>query len=284
MGDAHGRIGGIDGLAAGTGGAEGVDADVFGVDLDLDFVGFGQYGDRDGGGMNAALLFGHGHALHAVHSALVFQLAVDLVAADQCDHFLHPAHGGLAHAGDFHLPALRFGVTGVHPEDLGREQRGLVAAGTGADFEDDVLCVVGVLGPQQILQLQLEAGQLGIEAGDFIGGHGAQLLVGLGEHGAGALEVLAGALPVAVLRDHLLELEVGFGGLAVAVRVVDDGGVGHLAREVFVARLELVQLVQVFHAEVRPPPAFRPVPFRAPWRLPGPGWRPRSGRRRGAWW
>src|ERR1700722_1860606 len=39
VGDAHGGISGVDGLAAGTGGAESVDAQVLGFDFDVDVVG-----------------------------------------------------------------------------------------------------------------------------------------------------------------------------------------------------------------------------------------------------
>jgi hypothetical protein len=45
---------------------------------------------------------------------------------------------------DLHLPALTFGVAGVHSQDLGCKKRRLVAAGAGADLEDDVLFVVRI--------------------------------------------------------------------------------------------------------------------------------------------
>ena len=91
--DAHGGVGGVDGLAAGAGRAEGVDAQILGFDLDVDFVGFGKNGDGGGGSVNAALGFRGGHALHAMHAAFVFQLGIDFVALDGGDDFLHAAHG-----------------------------------------------------------------------------------------------------------------------------------------------------------------------------------------------
>src|SRR5260370_5997352 len=114
VGDAHSRTRGVDGLTAGAGGTEGIDADVFGLDLDLDFVSFGQDRHRDGGRVHAALLRRHGHALHAVHAAFVLQLGVDLRAADQSDHFLEAADAALAAGSDFHLPALRLRVSRAH--------------------------------------------------------------------------------------------------------------------------------------------------------------------------
>ena len=63
----------------------------FVVDLDLDLLGLGQHGDRDGRGVDAALGLGLGHALHAVDAALELQPAVDAVALDQGDDLLDAA-------------------------------------------------------------------------------------------------------------------------------------------------------------------------------------------------
>jgi hypothetical protein len=41
VGDADGRVGGVDRLTAGAGAAEGVDAEVLGFDLDVDLFGLG---------------------------------------------------------------------------------------------------------------------------------------------------------------------------------------------------------------------------------------------------
>src|ERR1700680_4707826 len=71
VGDAHGGVGGVHRLAAGTGGAESVDAKILGFDFDVDVVGFRQDGNRGGGGVNAALLLGGGDALDAVDAAFV---------------------------------------------------------------------------------------------------------------------------------------------------------------------------------------------------------------------
>ena len=47
------------------------------------------------------------------------------------------------------LPALTLGVARVHPEQVRGEERRFVAAGAGADFEHDVLGVVGILRDEQ---------------------------------------------------------------------------------------------------------------------------------------
>ncbi len=233
MGDAHGRVSGVHRLAAGAGGAEGVDADILGFDLDFDFVGFGQHGDGDGRGVNAALLLGRRHALHAVHAALVLQPAVDLVAADQGDDFLQAAHRRFADRSHFHLPALRFRIARVHAEDLGGEQSGFVAAGAGADFEHHVLLVVRIFGQQQHPELLFDARQFGLQARRFLFGHGAHLGVGLLQH----RHAPAPGCPRAFFHSRNLattsaSVAVRLGDFAVLLGIGDHGRIGHLLRSV----------------------------------------------------
>ena len=73
VGDAHGGVGGVDALPARPGRAEDVDAQVVGVDLDLDLLGLGQHEHAGRRGVDAALRLGGRHPLHAVHAALVLQ-------------------------------------------------------------------------------------------------------------------------------------------------------------------------------------------------------------------
>ena len=47
-------------------------------------------------------------------------------------------------AQDLGREAVPLGVAQVHPQELGREEGGLVAAGAGADLQDDVALVVRV--------------------------------------------------------------------------------------------------------------------------------------------
>ncbi len=78
---------------------------------------------------------------------------------------------------------MLLGKARVHAEDLRGEQRGLVAAGAGADFQDDVLLVVGILGQQQQLQVFFDLRQPLFELRQLILRHGANVRVGLGQHG-----------------------------------------------------------------------------------------------------
>jgi hypothetical protein len=90
VGDAHGRVGLVDVLAARAAGAVGVDAQVRRVDLDrLRLVLLGQHGHGAGAGVDAALGFGGGHALHAVAAGLELELAVGTGAAVVAFHAQH---------------------------------------------------------------------------------------------------------------------------------------------------------------------------------------------------
>src|SRR6266403_339594 len=89
--DTHGGVGGVHGLAAGTGGTEGVDAQILGFDFDVDVVGFREHGYGCGGGVNAALLLCGRDALDTVYAAFVFQLGVNLVALNGRNDFFYAA-------------------------------------------------------------------------------------------------------------------------------------------------------------------------------------------------
>ena len=82
----------------------------------------------------------------------------DVAAADIGDRLLVAADAGFVHVHHLELPLMRIGVALIHAEEIGREQRRLVAAGAGAHLEDGVLGVGLVLGQEQDLELALEVG------------------------------------------------------------------------------------------------------------------------------
>jgi hypothetical protein len=143
--EAHGRVRRVDALATGAGRAKAIHADVLLVDLDVHVLGLGQDRDRGGRSMDAAGGLGRGHSLDAVDAAFVLQARVRALALDQRRDRLDPADSGVVAVHDLDLPAPAFGVALVHAEELRREERGLVAARTGADLDEDVARIVGVL-------------------------------------------------------------------------------------------------------------------------------------------
>ena len=205
---------------------------IFGLEVKVHFLGFGHDGDRGGGGVDAALRFGGGHALHAVGPGLEFQAAVDLVAGNERDDFLVAAVVGLALAHDFDFPAHLFGVAAVHTEKIAAEEGRFFAARTGADFQNDVLFVQRVGGQEQHLEIMLKLGELLLDGLDFFVGHFADIGIGVVEQFLIVGEVL---LQFAVLAEnvhHGLEIRVGFGQLAVSILIVENGGIGEFLFEI----------------------------------------------------
>ena len=70
-----------------------------------------------------------------------------------------PADAGVVAVHDLDLPAAALGVALVHPEELRREERRLLAARARPDLEEDVAGVVRVLRQQEHLELLLDLGQ-----------------------------------------------------------------------------------------------------------------------------
>ena len=159
------------------------------------------------------------------------------------DPLLEAADAGLARRHQLHLPALRLGEAGVHAEQLGREQRRLLAAGPGPDLEQHVLLVVGVLGQQQDFDLldQLVAPRR----------QPAQLLLGeLPEIGVAGLrealglrDLLHDDLVVPEPLDERFDLRQRLRVRAVLRLVGLHGRVGHLPQQFLVVALDGIQLV-----------------------------------------
>ena len=91
---------------------------------------------------------GVGHPLHAMHAGFEFEPRKGAAAPDFGDDLLEAALGALARGEDLGLPAMNGGIALIHAIEIAGEQRRLVAAGAGADFEDDVALVHRILGQQ----------------------------------------------------------------------------------------------------------------------------------------
>ena len=136
----------------------------------------------------ASLRLGRGHALHAVHAAFPLQAAVNARPWISAMISLKPPNARRVGREHVDLPALAFGVPLVEAKELAHEKRGLVAAGAGADFEDDVLVVVGIFREAEESEaLFLDSLELGLKALELVFRHrgdlgvffAEQLLVGL---------------------------------------------------------------------------------------------------------
>ena len=160
--------------------------------MDIHLFRLGQHRHRRGRGVDPALRFGRRHALHAVHAGFEFQPREHVAAGDGGDDFPIAADPGLAGIHDFEFPVVQGRIPGIHPQQVGGEQRGLVAAGAGPDLQDGVALVGLVLGQQQELHLLLEFRNARLENRKLLLGH--RLHLGIGEHGVEIVALAFGRL------------------------------------------------------------------------------------------
>ena len=113
----------------------------------------------------------------------------DPFAAHGSDDFLEPSRTRLGGGERLDLPALLLGVAAVHAEEIHGEERGLVTAGSRANFENRVLFVVGIARQEQQPDLLLERLAARLEGLELALGQLAQLGVALGEHAARAVDL-----------------------------------------------------------------------------------------------
>jgi hypothetical protein len=208
--DAHGGARLVDVLAARAGGAHRVDAQVVVLDLDVRFLGLGEHRDRGGGGVDAALRLGGGHALHAMPAGLEAQEAPAALARHGDDELLEAADLAGRDLELLELPALRLGEALVHAVEVAREERGLVPAGAGADLEDHARAAV--LGARDELALDRggELLELALDLRQVLAREVLQLLLlrWIGEHRAGLLRAREQLGVALVEAARVLELAV----------------------------------------------------------------------------
>ena len=183
MRDADSAVGLVDVLTAGAASAHGVDADVVGLDVDVDLLGLGENGDGRSGCVDAAARLGRRNTLNAVDAGFKLQLGENALAGDGGDDLFVSAEIAFGDRNDFSFPAVQVGIAVVHAEEIGCEQGGLITAGTGADLDDGATLVGGVLRQQTEAHLLLQDRNSGLQRLELIAGHHRHLLVGAGVSG-----------------------------------------------------------------------------------------------------
>ena len=236
MQDLHSGVGGVDALSAGAAGAADFDAEVLRAKFDVDFLCFGKDGDRRRRGVDAALGFGGGDALHAVDAAFVAQAAEDGVADDFEDDFLEAAEAGRTGVDGLELESLRLGVALIHAVKIGSEEGGFIAAGAGADFDDGVAVFAFVGRKEGELDLAVEDGEAFFDLRNFGGGQLGHFGVGAGSELLVFGELGAKALRFAVRIGEFFKTRLFAHDIACFDRVVEK----------IVGRDELIQLGQAF--------------------------------------
>src|SRR5688572_23553230 len=190
--------------------------------------------------MDAALGFGGGHALHAVAARLELEARVRALAHHPRDHLLVAARLARALGDDLDLPAVPFGEARVHAEEVAREKRALVAAGAGADLEEQVAIVVRVLRQQHALQVLGERGLARAAGPDLV--LGEFLHARVARHLLGGGHVLARAAVLSEGLDHGRDLGTLLRELAELVHVVGGVGVREPRVDLAQARLQAREL------------------------------------------
>src|SRR3989344_5550379 len=94
MCDTHGRLSLIDVLTTGTSRAKRIDAQIFGADLEIHFLRFRENRHGRRGRMDSSLIFGCGNTLHAMDTALKFEIAEDAFPGDLHNRLLQSPHVG----------------------------------------------------------------------------------------------------------------------------------------------------------------------------------------------
>ena len=162
------------------GGPVGVDAQVVGVDLDLDIVlDLGHDLDEGEGGLPALLRVVGADAHEPVDATLGAQPPVGPPAVDGDGRALDAGLLALQLVQDLGLRPVALGPAQVHAQEHLRPVGGLGAAGAGADGQERVALVVGS-GEEEHRALPFVVGAQGVGLGIDLGG---QLGVGLGELG-----------------------------------------------------------------------------------------------------
>src|SRR5690606_26099442 len=157
------------------------------------------------------------------------------LADDPADDFLVAAVLALVRGEHLDGPALVLGVAAVHAEEVAREERGLVAAGAGADLEEQIRVVVGILRHEMQRELPLLCGALRPERGRLLFAERTELPIVAPRELLGSGELFLELLVRGEIARDRLEPRVLARQLAEAVLVRDRLGLAQQVRELLVA-------------------------------------------------
>ncbi len=168
------------------------------------------------------------------------------------DHLFITALLAVAGTDDFYPPAALFSIAGVHAEQITGKNRRFIATGARPHFQKHATAIVGVLGDQQALQLDVQLCQLFAAIADF---HFRQLahlritvtaqLFGLGDAVFDPTVTLPGG-------HQLFQLSVFTRIVTEALLIVDHLGIGQQHGQLLETVGEAIQALaqSLFHAGV----------------------------------
>ena len=196
MGNTNRRISLVDVLTAGARSSEGIHPQVGLVDFNgLGFIRLRHHRHRAGGGVNPALGFGLRHPLHPVGTGFKLECPIDRTTRNAGNDFLVAAMLTIIGADNLDLPALAFGITHVHLEQVTGENRRLIAPGAGTNLQEYVLAIVGILGQHQALELFVQFLALLFCQAQLLFRHGSHVGITVAGQFRGFLNIVTGFLP-----------------------------------------------------------------------------------------
>ena len=142
MGDAHRRIGSVDVLTAGAGGAVGVDPQVLFLNLDLNrIVDYRKHPDTGKTGVPAGRAVIGRDAYQAMDATFGFQPAIGVMAGDFKGRRFDAGLFASAFLDPLHLIAVGLAPAHIHAAHHLGPILGLGTAGAGMDFQEAVIAV-----------------------------------------------------------------------------------------------------------------------------------------------
>jgi hypothetical protein len=221
-----------------------IDPQIVGRDLHVHLFGLRQHRDGAGRRVDPPLRFGRRNALNPVPSALVAKFPVHVLARNREYYLAEAAHVRRRRGHDLDLPALLLRVMAVHVEEVGREERRLLASSAGADFHDDVPVGLLVGGGEKAHELPEQLILAAVEVGEFgLGELGHFRVAAFGEF-AGVGDGPAGFLEFAVGRDYARERAVFLDELGVTGGIGDHLRVGQLPFDGLVTLFEVCEFFE----------------------------------------
>ena len=125
-------------LAACSAGAEGVNLQIRRINFNVNVLCLRQNGNGRGGGMNSSAGLGLRNALNTVNAAFKLKARICTLAFDKEAYLLDSAKLGGIQVHNFNFKSLFFGIHRIHSEQNIRKKSGFLAAGSAADFNNNI--------------------------------------------------------------------------------------------------------------------------------------------------
>ena len=205
VGDAHGGHVLLNVLPASAGRTVHIHLNIRFGDINLHVFNFRQDGHGNRGRVDAPLGFGLGHALDAVHAGFELQTGIGAFAFHRESDFFIAANADFICGEDFGLVVMQVGIAQVHAQQVGRKEGGLIAAGAGPNFYDNVAIVARVFWDQEGAQFSLNPVKLFAELLKLLFGEFAHFAFSAAKQGFCLFQLRMGGVILLGKVDHGLK-------------------------------------------------------------------------------